>query len=121
MRIEMSGYNKNIIKKLMALHDHVIVSELSFDERVTSGGIVLMSDDKKLQGVRPRWARVYAIGPEQKDVEVGNWICIAHGRWTRGVEIEDTEGFKRIHRIDPNDILLVSDEKPIDDTVMVGL
>ena len=42
---------------------------------------------------------------------------MSHGRWTRGVEISDDEGNKTIRRIDPNDILLVSETKPPDDTM----
>jgi hypothetical protein len=58
------------------------------------------------------------VGPEQKDVIPGQWICVAHGRWTRGLDIEDDEGTKTIRRVDPNDILLVSDEEPgADDTI----
>lgn len=77
-----------------------------------------MGDDSKSHGVRPRWARVYAIGPQQTEVQVGQWICVAHGRWTRGVKIEDDDGEQIIRRVDNNDILLVSDEPVIDDTVV---
>jgi co-chaperonin GroES (HSP10) len=106
------------IKSLKPLNDYVLVSDMVFKERLTSGGIVLMGDDSKSHGVRPRWARVYAIGPEQKEVSVGQWICVAHGRWTRGVKIEDDEGVKVLRRVDNNDILLVSDEPVVDDTVI---
>jgi hypothetical protein len=56
---------------------------------------------------------VYAVGKDQKDVQVGQWICVAHGRWTRGVDIEDgqTEHKRTIRKIDPKDILLVSDDE----------
>jgi hypothetical protein len=47
----------------------------------------------------------------------GDWVCVAHGRWTRGVEIEDASGMKTIRKIDPDDILLVSDTSPSDDTL----
>jgi hypothetical protein len=58
------------------------------------------------------------VGPEQKDYSVGDWICVAHGRWTRGVEIEDVEGNAvTIRKVDPKDILLISDEQPSDDTM----
>jgi hypothetical protein len=57
------------------------------------------------------------VGPEQHDVEIGQWICVAHGRWTRGIEIEDDQSVKTLRRIDPNDILLVSDTPPLDDTM----
>jgi hypothetical protein len=60
---------------------------------------------------------VYAVGPAQQDVTIGQWICVAHGRWTRGIEIEDNTGAHTLRRVDPKDILLVSDEQPSDDTM----
>ena len=45
---------------------------------------------------------------------------VAHGRWTRGIDIEDgQQDHKRtIRKIDPKDILLISDsvERPKDET-----
>jgi hypothetical protein len=41
---------------------------------------------------------------------------VNHGRWTRGVKIEDSTGEHTIRRIDSNDVLLVSDTEPADDT-----
>lgn len=107
----------NKIKKIKALHDYVLVTEMNFGERLTTGGIVIPGDDNKDRGIRPRWARVFAVGPDQRDVEVGQYICVSHGRWTRGVSIEDTDGEKVIRRVDNNDILLVSNEPPMDDTI----
>lgn len=106
------------ISSIKPLHDYVIVSDMNFDNRTSSGGIIIRSDDMKTHGVRPRWAKVYAIGPDQKDVEIGQWICISHGRWTRGIKIEDAESVKIIRRVDNNDILLVADECPSDDTLV---
>jgi co-chaperonin GroES (HSP10) len=88
-----------------------------FGERISAGGIVLRNDDTKSAGIRPRWGKVYAVGPEQKDVKVGQYIMIAHGRWTRGIKIEDNDGEQIIRKVDPNDVLLVSDE-PVDDYTM---
>jgi co-chaperonin GroES (HSP10) len=107
--------------KLRALRDWVLVTDMEFSERITSNGIILPNDNGKGTGIRPRWGLVYATGPEQKDVSVGQWICVAHGRWTRGVEIEDGSGTKTLRRIDPKDILLVSDEQPSDDTMSTAL
>jgi len=111
------SFQPHRIKKLRALHDHVIVEEMNFSGRTLTSGIILPGDNGKSSGIRPRWGRVYATGPEQKDVTVGQWICVAHGRWTRGVEIEDETGVKTIRRIDHKDILLISDEAPDDDTM----
>ena len=99
------------------LSNSVIVSEMIFDQRITSSGIILPNDNGTGSGIRPRWGQVYATGPEQSDVTVGQWICVAHGRWTRGIDIEDESGKKTLRRIDPNDILMVSDEIPQDDTM----
>jgi co-chaperonin GroES (HSP10) len=99
------------------LNNSVIVSEMVFDQRITSSGIILPNDNGTGSGIRPRWGQVYAVGPKQTDVTVGQWICVAHGRWTRGIDIEDESGKKTLRRIDPNDILMVSDELPQDDTM----
>ena len=71
----------------------------------------------KNSGIRPRWAKVYAVGPEQKDIQVGQYILISHGRWTRGIKIQDIEGVKTIRKVDNNDILLISDEPVLDETL----
>lgn len=102
---------------LEPLRDAVIVKDMSFDMRQTSAGIVLLNDNGTGLGIRPRWAQVYAVGPEQQDVRPGDWICVAHGRWTRGIEIDDNGTERTIRRVDPGDILLVSDEQPQDDTM----
>jgi co-chaperonin GroES (HSP10) len=107
--------------QLRALHDHVIVSEMAFDQRITQGGLILLNDNGTTLGIRPRWGQVYAVGPEQKDVQVGQWICVAHGRWTRGLDIEDESGLRTIRRIDPEDILLISDTQPQDDTMSTAV
>jgi len=103
--------------QIQPLNNSVIVSEMVFDQRITSSGIILPNDNGTGSGIRPRWGQVYAVGPKQTDVTVGQWICVAHGRWTRGIDIEDESGKKTLRRIDPNDILMVSDELPQDDTM----
>lgn len=102
--------------QLKALKKDIIVTDMSFDERISRGGIVMLNDNGTSKGIRPRWGRVYAIGPQQKDVKIGQWICVAHGRWTRGLDIEDATGKRTIRKIDPKDILLVSDTEPQDNT-----
>ena len=100
--------------QLKPLNDVVIVTEMVFTERFTNTGIVLLSDNGKSSGIRPRWGQVYAVGPEQKDVRVDEWVCVAHGRWTRGIDVEDETGKHTLRRVDPKDILLSSDEQPDD-------
>jgi len=105
------------INHIHPLNDAVIVEEMEFTGRQLSSGILLLNDNGTTAGIRPRWGRVYAIGPAQQDVTIGQWICVAHGRWTRGIEVEDNAGPHTLRRVDPKDILLVSDERPSDDTM----
>lgn len=102
--------------QLRPLNDAVIVSDMVFDERISNGGIILMNDNGKSSGIRPRWGKVYAVGPEQHDIKVGTWICVEHGRWTRGIEIEDETGKHTLRRVDPKDVMMESDERPNDVT-----
>jgi co-chaperonin GroES (HSP10) len=98
--------------EIKPLHDSIIVTDMSFEGRQLSSGIVLLGDDGKTDGIRPRWARVYAIGPEQQDVGVGQWVLVEHGRWSRGVKvIKDGEEII-LRRADPEAIIFVSDTEP---------
>jgi hypothetical protein len=116
----MATQNINAIKvnKITALHDDVIVEEMVFGERSLSGGLILLNDDGKGYGIRPRWGKIYAVGPKQKDVVPGQWIMVAHGRWSRGYLIEDANGQTTIRKVDPSDMLIVSDVDPGNDDTM---
>lgn len=100
-----AAFSAHKVKRIVPLNDTVIVSDMKFEERISQGGIIIPNDDMKNSGIRPRWAKVYATGPEQQDVKVGQYILVAHGRWTRGVKIEDEQGEKVIRKVDNNDIL----------------
>ena len=102
--------------QLKPLKNAVIVGDMNFEERLSNSGIILVKDNGKSSGIRPRWGRVYAVGPEQHDIKVGTWICVEHGRWTRGIEIEDENGQQTLRRVDPKDIMMESDEEPQDVT-----
>lgn len=108
-------------EQIKALHNDVLVADMEFDTRITQSGLILPNDNGTSLGIRPRWGRVYAVGKNQQDVRVGQWICVAHGRWTRGVDIDDGSSVAKrtIRKIDPKDILLVSDreDRPQDDTM----
>ena len=102
------------VEKISALNAHVLVTDMYFGQRKLGSGLILLSDDGKGEGIRPRWAKVFAIGPDQQDVKVGQWILVAHGRWTRANEIEINGETKQLRRVDDKDILMVSDEEPAD-------
>ena len=114
----IAAFSATRVCNLRALGASVIVADMEFTGRTLSSGIILHNDNGTTAGIRPRWGQVYAVGPEQQDVRPGQWVCVSHGRWTRGLDIEDDSGVKTIRKIDPADILLVSDDAPgTDDTL----
>jgi len=110
----MKTYNGNI----NPIHDRVIVSEMNFGEQKTSGGLILRSDDGETRGIYPRWGRVHSKGPENTDdYNVGDWILVEHGRWTRGVKIDDGNGEDTLRMVEAESILGWSKDKPTDHTI----
>jgi co-chaperonin GroES (HSP10) len=95
-----------------AIRDHVLVADMVFKERITQTGLILPSDDTTSAGIRPRWGKVVAVGQEQEDIKVGQYVLVKHGRWTRKIEIDGLE----VRRIDTDDVLVVSDVPHNDET-----
>ena len=77
-------------------------------------------DDGTEAGIHPRWAKVYAIGDQQEDVTVGQWVMVAHGRWSRGFKVKKEGVELEVRMIDENDILLVSDDEPEQNRMQAG-
>ena len=94
------------------LKKRVLVSDMHFGETKTKGGIILTDDDGSESGIHPRWGKVYAIGDQQEDVKVGEWVMVSHGRWSRGFKIKKKGVELEVRMIDENDILLLSDDEP---------
>ena len=106
------GKTYEVDHDIQPLKKRVLVSHMHFGESKTKGGIILMDDDGTAEGIHPRWAKVYAIGKQQKDVKVGQWVMVAHGRWSRAFKVAKEGVELEVRMIDENDILLVSDTEP---------
>jgi co-chaperonin GroES (HSP10) len=101
--------------KIRPIRDHIIISDMEFGMQKTATGILIHSDNGKSSGVKPRWGRVWAVGPEQTEVKVGEWIMIEHGRWTRTFEVEQDDGsVLELRRVDNSAVLMSADERPDD-------
>ena len=110
------------INDVVALHNWVIVRDMNFGNRTLSSGIIMLNDDAKTSGIRPRWAQVHRVGPNQTEVKEGQWILIEHGRWTRGAKVEINNEEFTIRRVDPSAIIFVSDEEPnTDDNISTAV
>lgn len=98
---------------VLPLPGRVFVTDLKRGERMVNG-IILLNDDGKDHGIRPRWARVWKVGKGVAGVEVGQWVLIEHGRWSRKHNVDDVVFWA----VDwPTGVLAISDEEPIDDIV----
>lgn len=92
----------------------VLVTNIESGSRTTAGGIIIPDDDGKERGIRPRWAEVYAVGEDIKDLRPGQWILISHGRWSRGVTVGRGENSIILRQVDyPEAVMLVSDQNPL--------
>ena len=93
-----------------AIEDHVIIDVIeSTGERVVNG-LIIPGEDSTERGIRPRWAHIHAVGPKQLEVTPGLWALVKNGEWTRGTLING----KVYRRVNPKEILLVSETKPED-------
>jgi co-chaperonin GroES (HSP10) len=99
-------------RDIKPLGKRILVANMTFGEKKTRGGIILLDDDGKDSGIHPRWCQVYAVGPKQDDVSIGQWLLVAHGRWSRALKVIKEDQELDVRMIDENDVLLVSDEKP---------
>lgn len=97
-------------EEIIPLHKDVLVYDMYFGEKKTTAGIIILDDNKKDRGIHPRWAKVYAVGSKQVDVKKDDWVLIEHGRWSRGIDLEE-QGIT-LRRVDPKCILGISENEP---------
>ena len=108
---------KTIKGRLSPIKDRVLVTDMDFGEQKTKGGILIAGDDGNVRGVYPRWGKVFAKGPDNKDeFAVGQWILVEHGRWTRGLSMQDNDDSDEyvVRMVEAESILAFADEKPDD-------
>lgn len=98
-----------------AINNRVLVSHMHFGEQTTKSGLIIKTDDGTTRGIYPRWGKVYDKGPRNDDpYKIGDWVLVEHGRWTRGVELNDIT----IRMVEAESILAYSETKPED--VQIG-
>ena len=106
------GKQYTVDNDITPLKKRVLVSDMQFGATKSKGGIIILDDDGTEAGIHPRWGKVYAVGKEQEDVKVGEWLLVAHGRWSRSFKVKKNGTELEVRMIDENDILLVSQEEP---------
>jgi len=98
---------------LRPINDRVLVTDMHFGQQTTQSGIIIADDDGTTRGIYPRWAQVYAKGPENSDdYAEGDWILVEHGRWTRSVLLDVDGDEVEVRMVEAESVLAVSSEKP---------
>ena len=105
---------------LKPLHARVAVTDMYFGEKVSASGLIIPSTDGKSSGVHPRWGKVYSKGPKNTDdFDVGQWILIEHGRWTRAITVEQDDGTEfKVWVVDETGIIGWSADEP--EEILIG-
>lgn len=111
---------EEIFKDLTPLPGKILIHNMKKGVR-NLGGIMLLNDDGKDHGVRPRWAQVYKVGEGVTFIQPGEWILLEHGRWTRQMKVRLENGPEEgtmLWAADPEAIMMKSSEEPNDETVL---
>lgn len=78
-------------------------------QSVTQGGIHLLDDNGKTEGIKTRFFEIHDVGAStivSTDIKKGDIVAVPHGRWSRGFDIGREDG-KKIHALDPKDIMMI--------------
>jgi co-chaperonin GroES (HSP10) len=103
------------MRTIRPIHDKVLAKMLEpvGDERKV-GGIILTERNLGEESVRPRWFEVISVGPEQTEMQAGEFVLVPHGRWSRGVDIDGTlRESDKLFLLDNDSLLGTSDVNPL--------
>ena len=116
----MMAINLNVVKgDVRAIGNRVLVTDMYFGEQKTKSGLILRDDNGSTRGIYPRWGCVYSKGPSNNDdYNIGDWILVEHGRWTRSFNLESDGSTKEVRMVEAESVLAYSSEKP--DDVYIG-
>ena len=73
--------------------DAIYVVNLEKGEFTTESGIIVLDDQMKERGIKPRWAQIWKVGTKwQDDFEKGQWILLEHGNWSNIMTLSKANG-----------------------------
>lgn len=101
---------------IVPMPNTVLVHNIEQGEKRTKNGIIILDDNGKERGIRERWAQVWSKHDDITEVDVGDWILIKHGRWTRGIDVDNGTGeVVTIRKVDwPDAVLVTTKDCPIE-------
>ncbi len=99
------------MKTIKPIHDKVLAKMIDgFGHFKTTSGIIIAEKEMTEGSIRPRWFEIMYTGPKQTSVHPGEYVLMAHGRWSRGI----TYDHDKLYFLDNDEMLAVSSELPED-------
>ena len=98
--------------KLKAFGNRILANMIDRPDgyKKTYGGLLMNDKDAESTSIRPRWFKIKSIGEEVDFVNEGQYVLVAHGRWSNGVEVDGD----KIYLLDNEEILGTSDTNPME-------
>ena len=108
--MELEPHAWKAVGRIEPLRDKILVCDMEHGDQRLASGLIVPDDNGKERGIRPRWCTVYAVGADINYVKPGDRVMVAHGRWTRGVQVQNDQGVNKVVRMVESDaIMLVQD------------
>lgn len=84
----MIEYGIDINDHIECLPDTLYVEKIEYGERTLKNGFIIPTETMDYQGffVRPRWAKILYKADNVKNVNVGDYILLSHGRWSSSIK-----------------------------------
>jgi len=76
-------------------------------EHTLKSGLIVLDDDGQQRGIKSRYFVVHDVGSRTEvidDIKKGDIVLVAHGRWSRGFDVDDDEG-RKLYALDAKDIM----------------
>ena len=89
----------------------VMIDRPDGEYKATKSGLLIAEKDASTESIRPRWFQISSVGERIDWVKPGDYVLVAHGRWSNGITLSDDS---KVWLLDNKEILGVSDTNPIE-------
>ena len=106
-----------MLGRIKATRDKILAEMIDKpgEEKTSKGGIIMKEKDATEAAVRPRWFKVYSVGSGIDWIKEGEYVMVAHGRWSNGLKIDEN---LKLYLIDNEECLAVNDTNPMEDNTI---
>lgn len=96
--------------KIKAFGDRVLatMAQKPSGYKKSKSGLLIADKDMEASGIKPRWFKIVSVGEKIDWLSDGDYVLVAHGRWSNGVDIDN----EKVYLLDNNEILMLSSGKP---------